>query len=198
MNPLSWWMRLWRTVRHGANPLARLSDRLEGALIVLGLMLALFAFPCAAAVGSTVYRQQQEKAAEQLRTRTQADAVLLENGPSIVMVGRGGMSTDTAPTAATWTAQDGGYRTGDVPAGRGLLKGRTIKIWLDQQGNRADEPLTYGQAVSRGVGAGIGLWLGVLAALGLAYAAFRVVIGRINAAAWQREWWLTEQRWTRS
>lgn len=198
MNPLSPWARLWHTVRHGRNPLARPSDRLEGTLIVLGLLLAVLAFPCAAAVGSVVSAQQQEKSTQELQNRTSARAVLLENGPSMALAGRGGVSTDAAPTAATWTAPDGSVRTGDVPAMRGTLKGKSVEIWLDQQGNPVDEPLTQGQAVSRGVGAGIGLWFGAVALLIIGYLVFRLIADRLRAERWQREWWLTEKRWTRS
>jgi hypothetical protein len=199
MNP-SWasLARLWRTVHHGRNSLARPSDRFEAALLTCAVLVALAALPVTATVGSETYARQQSVSEQQLSTRFPATATLLADGPPIDDGSRGAAVGNPAPTEASWILPNGNRRSGKVPASQGTLAGTTVPIWLDQSGNPVDAPLSHVGAVAGSVGVGLGLWLGLCVALAALCWLVRSVLDRFRFVQWQQEWFRVEERWTSS
>jgi hypothetical protein len=189
-------VRLWRTVHHGRNALARRSDRAQAALLVAVVVIGLSAIPFAAAAASQKYAQQTQISLQQTSTRHLATATLLGDGATADANGRAA-ATGTS-TEATWPLPDGSLRTGKVSAGEGTLAGQTVSIWIDTAGNPVTAPLSADAVDIVAVGVGLGLWLGLCLALASLYLLTRYGLDRGRAAQWQRDWALLEERRTSS
>jgi hypothetical protein len=190
--------RVWRTVHHGRNSMARPSDRFEAALLTCAVLLALAALPVAATVGSETYARQKGVSEQQMSTRFPATATLLSDGPPVDLGSRGAAVDNPAPTDASWILPDGNRRIGKVPASQGTLVGASVPIWLDQSGNPVDAPLSDVGAVAGSVGVGLGLWFGLCVGLAALCWLVRRVLDRFRYVQWQLEWFRVEERWTRS
>jgi hypothetical protein len=184
--------RLVRRVFRGRNPLARTGDRVESAVFVVALLIALLAVPVAAAVGSEVYARESVVSTEQLRTRHQVEATLLDDVGPAVATGVPGPAV-----RASWRAPDGTPRQGVVTAFYGLKAGGTVPIWTDGGGALTTPPLTSDGAVITAVGwAGL-LWLGLACVLCSACLLTATLNGRRNARRWEAGWTAIEPEWTR-
>jgi hypothetical protein len=184
--------RLVRRVFHGRNPLTRTSDRVESAVFVTALLIALLGVPIAAATGSEVYARESVNSAEQLRTRHQVEATLREDTGTDVATGV------TGPVVrASWQAPDGTPRQGAVTAGHNLKAGSTVPVWIDQNGAFTTPPLTSEGAVITAIGWTATLLLGLVCALCTAYLLTVHLSGRRNARRWEAEWAAIEPEWTR-
>lgn len=187
--------RMARRLFVWSNPLARLGDRLESAVAVGSVTVALLGLPVAAAIGSEVYVQQAALSSEQSRTRHQVDAVLLEGTPGSVGGGAHTMSATKFDVPATWTLPDGTARRGEVRATSDVSAGSKVQIWADDSGARVGAPLSAEGAVITAVAIATGSWL----ALGSALAVFCVVVRsahtRLRRHRWELEWALVEPGW---
>ncbi|MEV4050015.1 hypothetical protein AB0J55_02405 [Amycolatopsis sp. NPDC049688] len=190
--------RQWRTLfpRHGS--VARPSDRLQGGLLAVVLLLALAALPVAAAFGSETFARQQGQSARQLGERTLVTATLLADGPEITVNGRSGVVGTGEPTEAAWVLPDGTRRVGQVVADEGTLKGHVLPIWVDAAGHPVDPPLSAAAVVIDAAGVGLGLWLAALILLAVGYRLSVFFLDRLRYARWQQEWFAGQDRKTRS
>lgn len=190
--------RLWRTLFPRPGSVARPSDRLQGGLLAVVLLLALAALPVAAAFGSETLARQHGQSARQLSERTLVTATLLADGPEITVSGRSGVAGTGEPTDATWVLPDGTRRVGKVVADEGTLKGHTLPIWVDAAGNPVAPPLSSAAVVIDAAGVGLGLWLAALIVLAVAYRLSVFSLNRLRYARWQQEWFAGQDRTTRS
>ncbi|RSD11665.1 Rv1733c family protein [Amycolatopsis eburnea] len=190
--------RMWRTLVPSRGSVARPSDRLQGGLLALVVLLALIALPVAASVGSETFVRQQAQSAQELGERTQVTATLLADGPELAVSPRSGVARNGRPTDATWVLPDGTRRVGRVVADEGMLKGYTLAIWVDRDGNPADPPLSGAAVVIDAVAVGLGLWLAALIVLAAAYRLSVFSLDRFRYARWQQEWFADQDRKTRS
>jgi hypothetical protein len=69
---------------------------------------------------------------------------------------------------------------------------------VDAAGNPADPPLSSAGVVIDAVGVALGLWLGVVALLALAYRLTGYTLDRFRLARWQQEWFQEQDRKTHS
>ncbi|MFD5247687.1 hypothetical protein ACFWIW_24335 [Amycolatopsis sp. NPDC058340] len=175
---------LWYT----RNPLVRWSDRLEAALVIGAVLLALLAIPFAAAAGSAAYAEGRERAAEQVANRQEATAVLLADAPPVQVRLDGVPMDEKVEATARWTAPGGLIREGVVTVDAGLATGNEVRIWLDASGHPVDAPATADDALSRGIGVGAGLWVGWLTLVTGIFLMCRAALARGRAAEWAREW----------
>ena len=189
MNASSTWIaRMWRTMLPRRDSVARPSDRFQSGLALLFVFLAMAALPFAASLGSETYAQQKVQSAQQLKDRTQATATLLTDGPPRTAGARSAVGGNAQPTDATWLLADGTRRAGKVDAGKGAVKGSTVSIWVDREGNPVGWPLTQAGAAIDAISVSAGLWAGVLIALALFYHLTAYVLDRFRYARWQHEW----------
>jgi len=179
---------LWR-LHAGPNPLARHSDRVEGALVVSAVLLALIGIAVAAAVGSETAAGGMERAHMETATRHPTVAVTLLDVPHaalpIEVQSRPGREHEVL---ASWVTPDGARHLGNVSVRRGTAVGAEVPIWVDDAGNYVSAPFRTVAAISLGVEAGLLTWLGIL---GLSTAPFwlaRMVLNRLRYAQWAREW----------
>ncbi|WP_255632536.1 hypothetical protein [Amycolatopsis sp. TNS106] len=173
-------------------------DRLEVAILVLAVLIAMVSLPFAATAGSAVFASGKLRSAQETATRYRAEAILLEDGAPIVIAVRSGTFDDTTFVTARWTRPDGSTRIGEVPATRGTPAGARVPVWLDADGIPVGAPLTMSGAALRGLGAGAGLWGAILVLSWLSYRVARVLLDRARADRWQREWETVSPRWTHS
>ncbi|OKK01363.1 Rv1733c family protein [Amycolatopsis sp. CB00013] len=176
------------TVITRRNPLIRWSDRLEAALLVGAVLLALLAIPFAAAAGSAAYAEGRERAAEQAANRQETTAVLIADAPPVHVRLDGVPLDEKVEVAARWTGPGGLIREGVVTVDAGMVTGNEVRIWLDARGYPVEAPVTDADALSQGIGVGTGLWLGWLTLVAMVFLACRAALGRGRAAEWAREW----------
>ncbi|MEU5266573.1 hypothetical protein [Amycolatopsis sp. NPDC021455] len=190
--------RMWCMLFPPRGSVARPSDRVQGGLLGFVVLLALIALPAAASFGSETYASEREQSARQLDERTQVTATLLADGPEIKVNSRTGVVGNGEPTDATWLLPDGTRKVGKVVADEGTLKGHTLAIWVDRDGNPVDPPLSSAGVVIDAVVVGLGLWLGALASLAALYGLSVFSLNRLRYARWQQEWFAAQDRKTHS
>jgi hypothetical protein len=174
----------WLLPRHGS--LARRWDRIEAAVVLSLLVLAILAVPAAVATGADYHTRQETVAAAQRAERQPARAVLLAP-TSPATATEGGSVPDTEGVAARWEA-GGAERTGTIQARAGLPAGASVDIWLDGAGNPVGPPQSEIGVIGLAVGLGALVWAAVNAVLAIAYSAVRFVLDNRRLAGWAREW----------
>jgi hypothetical protein len=186
--------RLWPR----RNELLRRTDWLQAALLVAAITAALVLLPIALAVGSETYTNQTQAGERQRQARQPATATLVKDAPPVAVGTRGAAVPGVADVLARWTLPDGTERTGDVLAGGGTKAGSPVRIWLDDKGNPAAEPISHEEAAMAGVAIAMGLWVCATAGLCVLYLLARFGLNRCRSAAWEREWARVAADWTRS
>lgn len=189
---------LWRRIHPGGNPLARIWDRIEAAVLIGVVSAALFGVPLAAAAGSEVYANMMARSAEQVAARHQTTAFLLKDAPPARVQVDGTPSTETVKVPARWALPDGTLREGTAEAELGAKAGDAVTVWLDEAEQAVDAPVTPIDAASTGIGVGVGVWLATVTLLTVFYLVVRQMLERARRSAWDREWERVAQDWTRS
>jgi hypothetical protein len=184
--------RMARQAFPGRNQLATAGDRLEGAVLVIAVLVALLAAPVAAATGSESYATQRSQAASEQQTRHRTEAVLIEDAPPSTWTAERGGVVESPLVLATWRAADGTERHGVVPANYDA----TVRIWVDENGDVAKPPLTGGGAAFTAVAVAVLLWTAVAAAMSLLYLAVRFAHKKIRLRRWAEEWERIAPGWT--
>ncbi|MFI9450787.1 hypothetical protein [Amycolatopsis sp. NPDC052450] len=187
---------VWRRLHVGRNPLARSSDRLEAALVIGVVLLALLAVPIAVAIGSEAYEAGLRRAGEQAAERREATAVLVADAPPAQARFDGVPVEETVKVHARWSVPGGPVREGVVTVDPGLTTGKEIGIWLDAKGNAVEAPVTPSDVTGQGVGVGVTFWIVCVMLLTGVFLAGRSMLGRLRGAAWEREWRRVSENWT--
>ncbi|OXM49263.1 Rv1733c family protein [Amycolatopsis alba] len=179
---------LWRRIHPGRNPLARISDRIEAAILVVGVVAALLGVPLAAAAGSEAYATMMARSAFETATRHPTTALLLEDAPPAQLGLDGTPSAGTARVAARWPLSDGSFQQGLATADLGASAGDGVTVWLDEADAAVDPPVMPLDATSTGVGVGVGVWLAGVTLLAAGYLLALRLLNRRRRAAWDRAW----------
>jgi hypothetical protein len=182
-------------MRPDRNPLRRLADRVEAA--VIGGLIVAFAV-CAPfagmAAGHWAYRTAHRIQQVQDASWHRVPAVLLKGVPQGIQDPYG--TSDLAQVPARWTAPDGSRRTGPVTAAGGAAAGTVVAVWTDSTGTPTGPPLKPGQVKDRAELAGVGAVF-VLALMLIAGGMLaRGSLNRVRLAAWGSEWDATGPHWT--
>jgi hypothetical protein len=184
--------RTFRRLSLGAGPLKRGSDRVELVSRLACVLALVLALPVALTVGSVVHADVAQQAGEEMATRHQQTAVLLDDAS-----GHGGPGTDGLTVAApgTWRAPDGTAHEGLVRAPHDALAGDQVTIWVDEGGALTGRPRETVDVVTAGLLAGLGTILGVAALAGSVHVGVCRALARHRARQWEREWRLVEPQW---
>ncbi|MFJ5993261.1 hypothetical protein [Lentzea sp. NPDC092896] len=188
--------RLVRSAFPGRNPLATFGDRIEGAVLALGVVVTLLAVPVAGAVGSEMYATHESRVVAEQKSRLQVNAALTEDVPS--MDGAAGSETliETTDAVATWRMPDGLERHGVVRAPYGAEAGTTLRIWVDLSGEPTEPPMTNQGAAFNAIFSAVLLWGLIAGAMALLFGLVRFACMRVRLRWWQLEWELTAPDWT--
>ncbi|WP_233574144.1 Rv1733c family protein [Amycolatopsis panacis] len=182
--------RLLRRLGAVRNPLLRRSDRIEGALAGVAVLIALLAIPLAVLLGSADIRSETATSDAQVRTRHQATATVLTTAPEQPMsIGDSAPIASTARVNALWHVPGGAPRTGTITVPTGAAtEGATTPIWLDGNGRQTTAPLTHTDAVTNGILVATFTWLCAAGVLAGAFWAARRVLDRRRASRWAEDW----------
>jgi hypothetical protein len=188
--------RLARWLGFDRNPLRRGTDRVEGALRLVMIILVVVAMPAAAvAAGRWADHYVRHQAQVQQSVDHQVTAVLLRDAPA-TGVPDPYSSVETTWVPAHWQPPGQPSRTGEVLAVAGARKGSTVRTWIDPSGAVTDPPLDQRVIVGD-------VWLAVIATLvvsGLlllaAGALAHRVFDRRRLRAWEEEWRASGPLWS--
>ncbi|HME75350.1 MAG TPA: hypothetical protein VKI00_06715 [Mycobacterium sp.] len=174
----------WPIVRmFGRNPLVRISDRVEAAVLGLAVVVWLLAAPVAGAVGTAVHDSRSHLYAEQAQTRHAVTATVTDTtdptaGPD--------PATKPSTVRARWLA-GGREHTGPVSAQSTIKVGDGVGIWVDDFGDQVDAPTPATLAVVQAVLAALGIWLAAVAAAAALFGLTRLVVDRVRSTGWQHD-----------
>jgi multisubunit Na+/H+ antiporter MnhG subunit len=171
----------WLRNALSGNGLARLSDRLEAASILLAVAVAVIALPLAMQAGERSHSARAAAIAAQYERTHPVQAVAVSH--SVVRAPRSQQNT----VQAQWREGDR-MRTTSVVSRTTVPQGAPVTVWLDNAtGDPVDAPADPTDAAAVGMCVGAATWLGA-AALGVLLAVLvRWVLNRSRARAWERE-----------
>lgn len=174
--PLRWHLRAL-----GSNPLIRRSDRLE-ALVFLGvLVVALLAIPFATNIGRQTFDGYMQTVSEQADTRHSIEATVLDGSTSVLTDFEG-----PTPVRVQWPEGDE-LRT-EYVFSPGIVKaGDSMTIWVDDEGKVVTAPHTATDAQVSAIGAGMTIWISVVAFGAMAAFGVRRGLDRSRDRGWDRE-----------
>ncbi|WP_327140337.1 Rv1733c family protein [Nocardia sp. NBC_01327] len=169
----------------GRNPLMRGSDRFEGSICLLTVLVMVAAIPISLLIAcathsSAVARIRLDDAGKVPVTATVITAPLKEPVVAGVPSGR-----PQAPVR--WNQRDRLVQTlTEVPAT--AKAGDRITLWLAPDGHPAAPPQQLDAAVIAGIGTGFATLLGVWFGAGVLYVLTGLVLSRRRSIGWAREW----------
>ncbi len=186
-------VRGWRWRR---NPLRRRSDVVEAwTVLVVAVLLCVGAPLLGAAAAWWGHGEAQRVVAEQRadrhRVRAEVTGRARDTQPSAQL---GGQHTYRA--TVRWSTPDGTEKTTTARVPAGARDGETVDVWLDSRG-RGVPPPSDGAAIwqhSATVGSFTTLGASLLVLAG--HRAVRAAALRRRMSEWDRDWALTEPRWT--
>jgi hypothetical protein len=181
-----------RRLGFGRNPLRRRFDRIESAIVLGSVLVALLMVPAAAAIGTAVRVASERGADERRATLTAVQARVTAGTETVVPDAPGQVASRVK---VTWTDPAGWPREGQTFAPIGTRDGSEITIWLDRSGAISKPPRAAGDSAAIGGAVGLGTamvsWL-LIAGLGrLAL----VPLNRRRLRAWDRAWAEVAPRW---
>jgi hypothetical protein len=188
--------RLARWLGFDRNPLRRGTDRVEGALRLVMIIVVVVAMPAAAvAAGRWADHYVRHQAQVQQSADHQVVAVLLRDAPA-TGIPDPYTTVETTWVPARWQPPGQPARTGEVLAVAGARKGSTVRTWIDPSGAVTDPPLDNRVIVGD-------VWLAVMVTLvasGLlllaAGALARRIFDRRRLRAWEAEWRASGPLWS--
>jgi len=188
--------RLARWLGFDRNPLRRGTDRVEGALRLVMIIVVVVAMPAAAvAAGRWADHYVRHQAQVQQSVDRQVAAVLVRDAPA-TGIPDPYTTVETTWVPARWQPPGQPARTGEVLAVAGARKGSTVRTWIDPSGAVTDPPLDNRVIVGD-------VWLAVMATLvmsGLlllaAGALARRMFDRRRLRAWEAEWRASGPLWS--
>lgn len=168
----------------GRNPLVRVSDRVEAAVLGLAVMVWLLAVPVSVAVGTAVHDSRSHLYAEQAQTRHAITATV--TATTIDPGAEPDSATGLGTVHARWLA-GGRIHTGPVSVQSPIEGGDDVGIWVDNSGDQVAAPTPVTSAVVQGVLAALGTCLTGAAVAAALFGLTRLVADRVRSAGWQHD-----------
>jgi hypothetical protein len=174
-------------------PLRRRVDRVEAALRLGALVIALLMIPVAIVLGTAVRDDREFAAAERRAELQQVHAQAVEDAFAGTVVVPGQVSW---PIRVVYQDAHGVERHGIADGLIGTKAGADVMIWLDRSGGIVPRPPQPGDGTALGVAVGLTTvtvsWL-LLSGL---FVVARRPLDRRRADDWDREWAEVSRRWT--
>lgn len=179
------------------SPLARGSDRLQGVLVLLLVVLALAPLALVGPAQGAAEHHLAVAAQAEVAGRERVTATLLEPAalPSAQAgdVAASGLLRPEVPAA--WTGPDGRARTGLVAVEPGARAGQRVAVWADDAGTALPDPspeLIVSRAWAQVVLGLLSWW----SLLGFVHLGLDAVLDRQRDRWWTAQWARTGPRWT--
>ena len=169
---IAWWR--WRLAQaFSRNPLVRISDRIDVAVMALAVVVSLAAIPVAGAVGTAVHDSHGRVYAAEQQNRHKVAAPANSQGSAAATHDRWHAGDIENPRVAPWA----------LPA----KEATGMDFWVDQHGRPVPAPTPPGQAAVDAVVAAIEMWLSVTAAAALLVAVVRGFLRHSRYNGWRRD-----------
>ncbi|SDH61026.1 hypothetical protein SAMN05216553_13513 [Lentzea fradiae] len=178
------------------NPLASTGDRVESAVLVLGIAVSMLAVPVACAVGSEIYASQKNRVVVEQASKKRVDAILTEDAPPAVGMSERSGAVESAFVRATWRLDGGTTRRGEVQARRDAKAGAIVPVWVGEDGMVTEPPLTSEGAAIDAVFLALLLWSAAAGSAVLLHLITRFAHKRVRMGRWAKEWKRIAPEWT--
>jgi hypothetical protein len=172
----------WPVLRlFSRSPLMRTTDRVEAAVAALTVLLVVIAAACAGVIGTMIHDTETQNYREQARTRHVLVARAVDDSKSA-----GSAETTASAVPARWHV-NGLDHTGVLATQYAVKAGGSLQIWVDDDGNRVDQPTPIARAAMDALSVAVVGWLVVALAVAQVVAAVRAHLKRMRDAQWERE-----------
>lgn len=172
----------WPVLRlFSRNPLIRTSDRLEGAVVTLAVILVVIAAACAGILGTIIHDTETQKFLQQAQTRHVLVAVAIDDSKPEVAAG-----TTASTVHAQWQV-NGINHAGALGWDYAVKAGEPLPIWVDTDGNRVNRPTPVERAATDALSAAIVGWLIVVLAAAQVVSAVRAHAIRMRDDQWEKD-----------
>ncbi|MBV8179737.1 MAG: hypothetical protein JOY55_13115 [Mycobacterium sp.] len=177
VRPMTWpGLRLF-----SRNPLVRASDRIESAVIAFVLLFVIIATAGAGVFGTAVYDAKAQTYREQAQTRHAVVATAVADSESAVSP-----ETRAFTVQARWRLS--GIDHADLLGWNSSVKvGDQLQIWVDDRGNRVEQPSPVERAAVDALSVAAIGWLIVVAAAAQVALVVRAHTIRMRDAQWERD-----------
>jgi hypothetical protein len=172
----------WPVLRlFSRNPLMRTSDRIEAAVATLAGLLVVVAAACAGVIGTMIHDTETQNYLEQARTRHALVANAVDDSKPAASP-----ETTVSTVLARWQV-NGVDHADSLGWGYTVKAGDPLQIWVDDDGNRVDQPTPIARAAMDALTAAVVGWSIMALAAAQVVATVRAHIHRMRDAQWERE-----------
>ncbi|MEV5834409.1 hypothetical protein [Nocardia sp. NPDC052112] len=164
----TWPVRIWRMQPWNPSPLMRASDRVEGLIRILAVLVLLIAVPTAAAAGTAAYSSASERIHRENATKVVATGTIIGTPARVAasVADRNGAVRDQFEAQVSWT-HDGKSGTAVVVVPDGAQPGQPAPVWLGENGKPTTPPERSSAAAVHGIGVAVAvlleIWCGAAA-----------------------------------
>ena len=172
----------WPALRlFSRNPLVRVSDRVETAVVTLAVLFVVIATACAGALGTMIHDSQAQKYLEQAQTRHALVAAAIDESKPTVSP-----ETTAFTVHAQWQLNGLGH-TGLLGWNNAVKAGDPLEIWVDNHGKRVAPPNPAARAAVDALSAAVVGWLIVILAIAQVVSAVRAHANRMRDVQWEQD-----------
>ncbi|UQX10303.1 Rv1733c family protein [Candidatus Mycobacterium methanotrophicum] len=172
----------WPVLRlFSRNPLIRISDRIETAIVTLAVLLVVIAAACAGVLGTVIHDTEAQNYRQQAQTRHALVATAVADSKPAVSA-----ETTAYTVHARW--QLNGVDHADVLGWDYAVKtGEPLPIWVDDHGERVGWPTPVERATADALTAAVVGWLIVVLAAAQVVGVVRAHAIRMRDVQWEKD-----------
>lgn len=169
----------------GRNPLMRASDRFEGSICLLIVMVMVAAIPISLLIACATHSSAVARIRLDDGGKVPATATVIAEPPHGPVVA--GVAPGRPQAPVRWNERGRLIQVvTEVPAA--AKAGDRITLWLAPDGHPTAPPRPLDAAVIEGVGTGFATLLGMWLGAGIPYVLTGFALSRHRSVAWAREW----------
>jgi hypothetical protein len=192
-------MRSGHTERESRGRIPRRpTDRVVDAVAWLLTALGLLAVVVALSVGSRVYAEEQGRARVEAADRVPVTAVVLAQPPAAAPPSQGVRAPRPVPmpVPVRYTTRGGITHDGQARLVGAPPPGTPVPVWVDRAGALTVAPRQASDVAAAAAASALAVVVLAVVALAGLWMLVSLVVGRVNAARWEREWARFEPRWS--
>ncbi|OMC31189.1 hypothetical protein A5740_15220 [Mycobacterium sp. GA-1841] len=168
----------------GSGALVRRHDRIDAAVILLGVVALIIAVPAAVLVGRAAYADNAARNVEYAKSVHPVEASVTQLGT-------------TAPSRVPHAPRRVGVRwtsafqeqTAFVSTAEPVQIGDRITVWLDKTGAVSKPPKSDAEVQGSAISVGLALWAATALVCLATISMLRVALNRRRDAAWDEQWY---------
>lgn len=155
-----WPVRSWRMQPWNPSPLMRVSDRVEGFVRILAVLMLLIAVPTAAAAGTAAYSSASARIHTENATKVVVTGTIIGTPARVTapIADRNATVRDHFEAQVSWI-HDGKSGTATVGVPDAAEPGQPASVWLGPDGKPTAPPEQSSAAAVHGIGVGVAVLL---------------------------------------